>query len=63
MDNTKEKALKTYSLRLTQNALKNIEKITTFIAHIKHQLLNAVRVGEKIFETIDRIKQNPLAFK
>ena len=63
MDNTKEKALKTYSLRLTQNALKNIEKITTFIAHIKHLPLNAVRVGEKIFETIDRIKQNPLAFK
>jgi plasmid stabilization system protein ParE len=63
MGNTKEKAAKTYSLRVTENALQNIDDITGYIAFIKHQPLNAIRVGDKIFETIDRIGQNPLAFR
>ncbi len=63
MGNTKEKAPKTYSLRVTENALHNIDDITGYIAYIKHQPLNAIRVGDKIFETIDRIEQNPLAFR
>ena len=63
MGNTKEKAPKTYSLRVTENALQNINDITGYIAYIKHQPLNAIRVGDKIFETIDRIEQNPLAFR
>ncbi len=63
MGNTKEKAPKTYSLRVTENALQNIDDITGYIAYIKHQPLNAIRVGDKIFDTIDRIELNPLAFK
>lgn len=63
MGNTKEKAPKTYSLRVTENALQNIDDITGYIAYIKHQPLNAIRVGDKIFETIDRIELNPLAFR
>lgn len=63
MGNTKEKAAKTYSLRVTENALQNIDDITGYIAFIKHQPLNAIRVGDKIFETIDRIDHNPLAFR
>lgn len=63
MGNTKEKAPKTYSLRVTENTLQNINDITGYIAFIKHQPLNAIRVGDKIFETIDRIEQNPLAFR
>jgi len=63
MGNTKEKAPKTYSLRVTENALQNIDDITGYIAYIKHQPLNAIRVGDKIFETIDRIEQNPLSFR
>ena len=63
MGYTKEKAPKTYSLRVTENALQNIDEITGYIAYIKHQPLNAIRVGDKIFETIDRIEQNPLAFR
>lgn len=63
MDSTKEKTPKTYSLRVTEKALKNIEEITAYIAHIKHQPLNAIRVGDKIFKTIDHIRQNPFAFK
>lgn len=62
MGNTKEKNPKTYSLRLTENALQNIDDITGYIAYIKHQPLNAIRVGDNIFKTIDRIEQNPLAF-
>ena len=63
MGNTKEKAPETYSLRVSENALQNIDDITGYIAYIKHQPLNAIRVGDNIFETIDRIEQNPLAFR
>ena len=63
MGSTKEKARETYSLRVTKNALQNIDEITGYIAYIKHQPLNAIRVGDKIFEKIDRIEQNPLAFR
>ncbi len=63
MGNTKGKTPETYSLRITENALQNIDEITGYIAYIKHQPLNAIRVGDKIFETIDRIEQNPLAFR
>ena len=63
MGSTKEKAPKTYSIRVTENALQNIDDITGYIAYIKHQPLNAIRVGDRIFETIDRIEQNPLAFR
>lgn len=60
---TKEKAPKTYTLRVSENALQNIDDITGYIAYIKHQPLNAIRVGDAIFETIDRIEQNPLVFR
>ena len=63
MGNTKEKTPKTYSLRITDNALQNIDDITGYIAYIKHQPLNAIGVGDKIFRTIDRIERNPLAFR
>ncbi len=63
MGNAKEKAQKIYSLRVTENALQNIDEITGFIAFFKHQPLNAIRVGDKIYETIDRIEQNPLVFR
>jgi plasmid stabilization system protein ParE len=63
MGNTKEKAPKAYSIRVTKNALQNIDDITGYIAYIKHQPLNAIRVGDRLFETIDRIEQNTLAFR
>ncbi len=63
MGSTKEKTPKAYSIRVTENALQNIDDITGYIAYIKHQPLNAIRVGDKIFETIERIEQNPLAFR
>lgn len=63
MGNSKEKDSKSYSVRLTENALQNINNITGYIAYIKHQPLNAIRVGDKIFEKIDQIRKNPLAFR
>ena len=63
MGSTKEKAPKTYSLRATENALQNIDNITGYIAYIKHQPINAIHVGDKIFETFDRIEKNPFSFR
>lgn len=63
MDNTKGKAPKAYSLRVSENALQNLNDITGFIAFVKHQPINAVRVGDKIMETIERIERNPLSFR
>lgn len=63
MGHTKEKATEAYSLRITDNTLQNIDDITGYIAYIKHQPLTAIRVGDKIFQTIDRIENNPLAFR
>ena len=63
MGSTKGKAPKSYSIKVSENALKNMNDITGYIAYFKHQPLNAIHVGDKIFETIDRIEKNPLAFR
>ena len=63
MGRTKEEAPKTYSLRITEHALQNIDEITGYIAFIRHEPLNAIRVGEKIFSVIDRIEKNPFSFR
>lgn len=54
---------KTYQVRISTHALQNIDEITGYIAFIKHQPLNAIKVGEAIFETFDRIGNNPYAFR
>jgi plasmid stabilization system protein ParE len=60
----KEKATsKAYQVRVSTNALQNIDEITGYIAIINHQPMNAIKVGDAIFATIDRIERNPLAFK
>nr|NQU92755.1 type II toxin-antitoxin system RelE/ParE family toxin [Bacteroidota bacterium] len=63
MGSTKKETPETYSLRVTENALHNIDEITGYIAYIKRQPINAIRVGDKIFETINRIESNPLTFR
>ena len=62
MGNKEEKTSGSYSVRVTNNALQNIDDITGYIAYIKHQPINAIRVGDAIFNTIDRIGENPFAF-
>ena len=63
MASPKERAPATYKVRITENALQDIDYITGYIAFINHQPLNAIRVGDALFETIDRIGQNPFAFR
>jgi len=63
MGNSKEKSPIEYALRISENALHNFDEITGYIAFVKHQPLNAVKVGDKLFNTFERIKLNPLAFR
>lgn len=63
MGRSKEEASKDYSLRITEHASNNIDHITGYIAFIRHEPLNALRLGDAIFKTIDRIKMNPLIFR
>lgn len=63
MGDSKKKTPKKYPLGLSANALRNIDEITGYIAFINHQPANAVKVGDTIFKTIDRIALNPYSFK
>jgi plasmid stabilization system protein ParE len=63
MVNSKNETPKSYSIKITEFALQNIDDITGYIAFIKHQPLNAIRVGDKIFQTIERIGAAPHAFR
>lgn len=65
---TKEETGKTYSLRITENALRNFDEITGYIAFVNHQSLNAIRLGEiseakcrlagRLFSIMVRTRQN-----
>ena len=48
MGDTKKEAPKTYSLRVSDNALQDIDNITGYIAYIKHEPLSAIKVGDEI---------------
>ncbi len=49
-------------VRVSLQALSDIDKITGYIANVNHQPENAIRVGDRIFDTFQRIEKNPLAF-
>ncbi len=63
MGKSKDENSASYSLRISENALHNLNEIIGYIAFIRHQPKNAISLGEKIFETIKRIQKNPLAFR
>jgi plasmid stabilization system protein ParE len=63
MGRTKEEARETYTLRVTEHALQNLDNITGYIAYIMHEPLNAIHVGDEILKTFDRIENSPLAFR
>lgn len=50
-------------VRISIQALQNINEVTGYIAFIAQAPANAIKVGDAIFATIDRIERNPLAFK
>ena len=54
---------KTYQVRLTKQAQKSISYVVGYIAYVMREPQNAVRVGDKLFQTIDRIERNPFIFR
>ena len=63
MGQSKEETPEIYPLRITESALRDLDNISGYIAFVKHQPLNAARVGDKFFEVFDRIALNPRAFR
>jgi plasmid stabilization system protein ParE len=63
MDRKTQAASSPYKVRLSENAVKNIDEITGYIAFINHQPLNALKVGDAFFAKIRRIEKKPYAFK
>jgi plasmid stabilization system protein ParE len=63
MASPKGKTTATYKVRITKNAQQNIDEITGYIAFINHQPLNAIRVGDAFFETINHISKNPRIYR
>lgn len=63
MAQKKKPPYKAYKVSLSNNALQNINEIVGYIAFVKKQPLNAIKVGDTLFETIENIGSNPTAYK
>lgn len=53
----------TRQIRVSINALQNINEITGYIAFVNQQPLNAIKLGDAFFALFERVEQNPFAFK
>lgn len=63
MGQKKKITAETYKVTVSLNALHHIDEITGYIAFIEQQPANSVKVGDALWDTIDRIAQNPFAFR
>lgn len=63
MARKKKTITKEYKVRVSTNALQNIDEITGYIAFIGLQPANAIKVGDEIFKVIEKIGQHPYAYK
>ena len=63
MDRQKKAVSENYRVRISENVIKNLDEITGYIAFINREPINAVKVGDAIIATIERIERNPLAFR
>ncbi len=63
MDKKAEATPTAYQVRLSQNAEKNIDEITGHIAFIKHQPINAIKVGDAFFKAIHAIEKKNIPAK
>ena len=63
MGRQKKTTPETYPLRISNNALQNIDEITGYIAFINHHPMNAIKVGDALFKLFDKIAAYPFAFK
>lgn len=63
MGKSKKAVTETYHVSISENALRNMDEITGYIGFIDHDPLNAIKVGNRIIETIERIGLHPNAFQ
>ena len=63
MGRQKKATPESYPLRISKSALQNIDEITGYVAFINHQPLNAIKVGDALFKSFDKIGSYPFAFK
>ena len=63
MAEKKKSPYQAYKVNISANALQNINEIVGYIAFVKMQPLNAVKVGDALFEMIEIIGKNPAAYK
>ena len=54
---------KSFRLSISLPALNDFDEITDFIAYVNRQPLNARKVGDAIFDTIDKIRKSPFTYK
>jgi plasmid stabilization system protein ParE len=54
---------KSFRLGISLSALNDLDEITDFITYVNEQPLNAIKVGDAIFDTIDKIRKNPFVYK
>ncbi len=54
---------KKYPVKVSVSALQNIDEKTAYIAFVAQQPLNAVKVGDKLMKTFDRIAASPMPSK
>lgn len=63
MGTSKKRNPQTFEVRVSNFARQNIEDIIKYIAYIKQQPLNALKVNAAIDNTIAKISENPFAYK
>ena len=52
-----------HKIRIQDEAYNDIEQITDFIANQNQQPLTAIKIADSIFQIIDKIGNNPFAYK
>jgi len=63
MDRQTDAIATAYQIRLSENAIQNIDEITAYIAFVNHQPMNAIKVGDAFFNAFGKIEKNPYAYK
>jgi len=62
MGREKDENSKQYTIIVSENYYLNLEEIVDYITFEKHQPLNAIRIGNGINKTMNKIVHNPLIY-
>lgn len=63
MDKQKKTTPNAYKISISTNAVRNLDEITGYIAFVNQQPINAIKVGETILDTLQRIELHPYSFR